>query len=799
MVTKPPFYLIFLSFLRTLRLKKGGAGALFRIFRYAIITFLWLMTAISVAYAEETAADSAPAATSNLTLEKVVIEGNQRIEKQTILSYAGLTVGGAFNYYDADRAMKNLFSTGFFADLMLTPVTSEQGKVILTIKVVENPIISQIAFEGNKRLKDDELSAEITLRPRAAFTRTDVQNDVQRILQIYKRSGRYSAKVDPKVITLDNNRVNLVFEIDEGPETYVKQINFIGNRIFTDQTLRDVIRTSEASWWNPFASDEKYDPDRLLFDKELLRRFYVSQGYADFQVKSSIAELTPAGDGFFITFTVEEGEMYRFGGIDVKTTLAGSGKINLDESVSAHSGEVYNADEIENSIENIVEKLGDNGFAFVEVKPQFNRNHKDRTIDVSFRVNQGPKVYVERINITGNSRTLDEVIRREFRLTEGDPYSTSKLSRSEQRINNLGFFEKVSVTQSPGSTPDQTVIDVDVREQSTGEITLGAGYSTTDGALADFGIRESNLLGRGQELRFRTMLASRRQQFDIGFTEPYFLDREVAAGFDLFKIRQDFSRESAFDRESTGGALRMGYTLSEHLSHDLFYRLEQIDITDIDVNASRFIRDQEGTNTSSLVGHSFTWDKRNNKFEPTDGWYLRMQQEFAGVGGDSRFLRHEAKAANYWPIAPQWTFKLAGTGGHVFGIDRDVRINERFFIGGRRLRGFENGGIGPRDRTTEDALGGNIFYTATAETTFPLGLPDDLGFLGAAFVDVGSLWDLDDSGPEIAESDSARLSAGLGLAWKSPFGPIRIDFSHPILKEDEDQTEVFQFNFGTQF
>ncbi len=732
-------------------------------------------------------------------LAKVVIKGNQRIEKQTILSYANLNIGNKFDKYELDRAIKNLFATGFFADLKLTPIPTSTNKITLVIDVTENPIISKIAFEGNKRIKDEELAAEITLAPRSAFTRTGVQNDVQRILQLYKRSGRYSAKVEPKVITLDNNRVNLVFEIDEGPETYVRQINFIGNKMFSDHTLRDVIRTSESTWWNPFSSSEKYDPDRLLFDKELLRRFYVSQGFADFQVKSTIAELSPNGDGFYITFTLEEGDIYRFGDVAVKTSVAGSGKINLQDSITFASGEIYNADEIENTIENIVEKMGDNGFAFVDVKPHFKRNPHDNTIDVSFRVNQGPKVYVERINITGNSRTLDEVIRREFRLAEGDPYSTSKLARSEQRINNLGFFEKVKVSQEPGSAPDQTVINVDVQEQSTGEITLGAGYSTTDGPLADFGIRESNLLGRGQELRLRTMIASQRQQFDIGFTEPYFLGREIAAGFDIFKTRQDFSRESAFDRATTGGALRLGYTLSEHLKHNIFYRFEEIDITDVDSNASRFIRDQEGVNTSSLIGHALTWDKRNNRFEPTDGWYFRIQQEFAGLGGDSRFIRHEMRAAKYWPIAPQWTFKLATTGGHVLGLGRNIRINERFFVGGRRLRGFENSGIGPRDRLTEDALGGNIFYTATAETTFPLGLPDDLGFLGAAFVDVGSLWDLDVTDDDIVASDSARVSVGVGLSWKSPFGPIRIDFSQAIVKEDEDQTQMFNFNFGTRF
>jgi outer membrane protein insertion porin family len=391
------------------------------------------------------------------------------------------------------------------------------------------------------------------------------------------------------------------------------------------------------------------------------------------------------------------------------------------------------------------------------------------------------------------------VIRREFRFAEGDPYNTSKLARTEQRLNNLGFFEKVAVTQKRGSAPDQTVVDVDVQEQSTGEISVGAGFSTVDGPLADFGITERNLLGKGQELRFKTLLASRRQQYDIGFTEPYFLDRELAAGFDLFKTLQDFSRESAFDRESTGGALRLGYALNENLNHDMYYRFENINITNVNDQASRFIKDQAGTNVSSLVGQALTWDKRNNRFEPTDGWYVRLSQEFAGVGGDSRFARHEIKAVDYFPIAPQWTFQLAATGGNIAGIGRDVRINERFFIGGRQLRGFEVGGIGPRDRNTRDALGGNLYYTGSAELQFPLGLPDDLGFSGAVFTDVGSLWSLDVNDPGIVESNTPRVTSGVGIAWKSPFGPIRLDFAKPIVKQDEDVAQFFNINFGTRF
>ncbi len=732
-------------------------------------------------------------------VNRIEIIGNQRIERTTILSYLGVREGLPFNRYDIDRSLKALYATGFFADVQMKPVAEASGGAVLQVKVTENPIINKVAFEGNKRISDEDLKKEVTLDPRSIFTRPKADAATTRLQQIYRRSGRYQAVINPKVIVLENNRVNLVFEIDEGLETRVTNIDFVGNKIFSDDALKEVVKTTEERWWSPFSSDEKYDPDRVSYDKELLRRYYVSQGYADFQVKSAIAEITPDGENFYLTFTIDEGERYNFGKIDIDDNL--STDETLSSEITTIEGETYNADEIENSIDNMVQKLGDKGFAFVDISPKFTRNFDSRTIDLAYSVNMGPRVYVESINIDGNSRTLDEVVRREFRLAEGDAYSTSKLARSEQRIQNLGFFENVKVTQQQGSSPDQTIINVDVKEQSTGEISLGAGFSSVDGALAEFGIKESNLLGRGQELRLNALVAAERQQFDIGFTEPYFLDRDLSAGVDLFKTRTDFSRESSFDRESLGGALRLGYSVSEHLRHTMYYRFEEIDITDVDANASRFIKDQEGTNISSLVGHSFIWDTRNNRFETTDGNYIKVSQDLAGLGGDSRYIRHEAKAATFFPIAPQWTFSLGATGGHTYGWDedRDIRINERFFIGMRQLRGFGRAGIGPRDITTNDALGGNMYYTGMGELTFPLGLPDDLGFLGAAFVDVGNLWDLDSTGPEIVDANTPRVSAGLGLSWRSPFGPIRIDFAKALIKEDEDETQIFNFQFGTRF
>lgn len=729
----------------------------------------------------------------------VAIQGNQRVEDSTIMAYLGLAEGSDYTDTSLAAALKSLFATGFFADARIIPAVTSGGRVNLTVSVVENPVINEIAFEGNKAVEDKDLEPELELRARAVYTRTKLQADVKRLLDIYRRGGRYSAQITPKVIKLDQNRVNLVYEIQEGPVAQVDKVSFIGNNNFDSTTLRKIIRTEESRWYKFLSSDDKYDPERLQYDQELLRRYYTSEGFADFQVKSAYAELSPAKDSFNITFTLDEGQKYTFGAISVKTSVKGLDAGKLRQQLTTAEGETYNSSQIESSIDALVKELGNSGYAFVEVDPKLDRNMDKRTIDVSFELKEGPRVYVEKVNITGNVRTLDEVIRREMRLAEGDPYSTAKLARTEQRLNNLGFFEKVRITNTPGTSPDKTVINIDVREKSTGEISLGGGYSTTDGPLAEAGIRESNLLGRGQDLRFSTTLSGIRQQFDIGFTEPYFLDRELSAGFDLFKTELDNSSQIPYEMRTNGGRLRMGYALTEKWQHNLNYTYKETNIGNIQSNASIFIRQQAGTTAESSVGHALTYENRDNKFQPTSGTYLRFSQDVAGLGGDTHYLRNELRGGYYYPVAPKWTASIAGSGGYIFGFDEDIGIQNRFYLGGRTFRGFDNYGIGPHSKSTGDALGGNMYYTISPELTFPLGLPDDLGFLGSIFVDAGSLWHVDTNDPDIQDEPKLRLAAGVGLSWASPFGPIRIDLSHAALKDRYDNTQTFQFNFGTRF
>lgn len=730
-------------------------------------------------------------------VRQIEVNGAERVDPSTVLSYLDLEVGQELNRVSLDRALKSLFSTGLFADVSL----DQRGETII-VNVVENPIINQIAFEGNDKIEDDELQAEVQLRPRQVFTRTKVQADVNRLYQVYRRDGRFSVNIEPKIIKLDQNRVNLVFEIDEGAVTKIKSIRFVGNKKFDDDKLRSEISTKETAWYRFITADDRYDPDRLSYDQELLRRFYLSQGYADFELVSAVAELSKDQEHFFITFTLKEGQRYRVGKIAMDSQISDFEPSVLKPEVTIEEGDWYNADLIQESVDKITDKLGDLQYAFVNVRPNIERNRENAIVDITFQINESPRVFVERINVNGNVRTLDKVVRRELLLVEGDPFNRSKLSRSEQNVRNLDFFEGVEVNAGPGSAPDKTVIDVDVAEKSTGELSVGAGFSTADGPLADLRIRERNLLGKGQDLLLATTIAGERTEVNLSFTEPYFLNRDVSAGFDLFHVTRDLQDESSFDQRRTGGAVRVGYPWSERWRQTVSFRGERNEITDVDSTASRFIQDQEGERDTLALGQRLTYDNRDSILDPTNGWYLWLDGEVTGFGGDSQYVSGKTGASYYYPVMDQVVLNLLGEVGAIEGYnDEDVAINERYYVGGTTLRGFERSGIGPRDITTTDALGGKRFYRGTVELGFPIGLPEELGIRGHAFNDVGSLFDLDGAAndPSVEDESSLRASAGIGLSWRSPFGPIRVDYAIPYAKENYDQEESFQFNFGTRF
>lgn len=739
----------------------------------------------------------APLAALAQQISQVRVEGTERVDPQTVLSYMTIKPGDEVSKDALDQSLKNLFATGLFADIEL-----RQDGSVLVVDVAENPVINQIAFEGNDQIEDEDLLAEIQLRPRQVFTRTKVQSDITRLYQIYSRQGRFAANIEPKLIKLDQNRVNLVFEIDEGPVTKVKSIRFVGNKRFDDDRLRSEISTKEGAWYRFITADDRYDPDRLNYDQELLRKFYLSQGHADFELVSAVAELSEDKDHFYVTFTIKEGERYNFGTVGIDSRLRNFDPSQLNEVIAEiKTGDHYNADLVQSTVDKLTDKLGDLQYAFVNVKPDIKRNREAKTVDVTFSIDETPRVFVERININGNQRTLDKVIRREMLLSEGDPFNKSKLARSEQQIKDLDYFENVTLETAPGSAPDKTVLDVGVQEKSTGELSLGAGFSTADGPLADVRIRERNLLGKGQDLMLATTIAGKRSEFNVAFTEPYFLNRDLSAGVDAFHITRDLQDESSFDQKRTGGGFRLGYPLSERWRQTLRVRAERNNIYNVDTDASRFIRDQEGERDTLAFSQRTTYDNRDSEIFPTEGFLFWFTTEVTGLGGDSKYVAGTTGGSWYYPIMDQVIFNLLGEVGAIEGYgDEIVTINERYYLGGTNLRGFEQAGVGPRDLQSDDALGGNRFYRGTAEVSFPLGLPEELGIQGHAFTDFGSLFDLDvPDSPLLADESSIRAAGGVGLSWRSPFGPIRVDFSKPYMDEEFDEKEVFRFNFGTRF
>jgi outer membrane protein insertion porin family len=747
------------------------------------------------------------------TIGTIRVEGSQRIDPSTVVSYLSIKPGDPFDAVILDRSLKTLFATGLFADVSLRREGSD-----LIVRIVENPIINRIAFEGNQRIEDDALTREVQLRPRVVYTRSKVQNDVQRILDVYRRSGRFAATVEPKVIQLDQNRVDLVFEINEGERTEVRRISFIGNKRFSDRALQDVISTKESAWYRFFTGDDTYDPDRLTFDRELLRRYYLRNGYADFRVLSGIAELTPDKQGFFVTFTVEEGEQYTYGDIDLQTTLTDVDPEELRRKIRTSAGDTYSSLEVEKTLEDMTLDVSRQGYAFAQIRPRATRDYENRTISLTYFIEEGPRVYVERINIRGNDRTREYVIRREFDIAEGDAFNRVLLDKAERRLKDLQFFKDVRITTSRGSSPDRIVVNVDIEEQPTGEIGFGVGYSTADGVIGDITLQERNFLGRGQFVRAKVGAGASNQVYEFAFTEPYFLGRRISLSLDVYRRNFEANDYRSYDSKTTGGSIAFGLPLrDDELRLNLIYRIFDEDLSwNRPQDLSGGLQSSLGRNLTSSIGYSLVYDTRDSKRDPRDGLYIAFSQEFAGVGGDSRYLSTTIDARAYKELLPEWGVIgiLRTGGGYLNGLGDELRSSEQFQHSDTWLRGFEMQGIGPRDSRTGDSLGGRWYVHANAEAEFPiLGLPRELGLSGAVFTDFGALWDSDSAinncvvagcGPATAATVQSngfapRLSAGFGIKWASPFGPIRADFAWPIIKETGDRTQFFRIGGGTRF
>ena len=760
---------------------------------------------ISAPQGDAPKAASAPAAAANIAFIRV--EGTQRVEDETVRAYMVVREGMAADPRLIDQSVKTLFASGLFADVN---IRREDDGLIVT--VVENPIINRISFEGNKKIADDKLSGESSLRPRLVFTRAKVQDDVERFLELYRRAGRFSARIEPKVIQLPQNRVDLIFEITEGPTTGIKSINFIGNEAFDDGRLMEEIMTSETRWWKFLSSNDNYDPDRIAYDRELLRQFYLGRGYADFSVISSTAELTRDGDAFFVTFNLSEGEIYDFGESSIQTSMPKIQALNLDAAVKHAPGDRYDARKIDATVDALTKIVGEQGFAFAEVRPRVRRDPEARIVTVSYVIEEGPRVYVERININGNTRTHDEVIRREMDLSEGDGFNRVLLSRSERSIKGLNYFSSVDIVEEPGTEPDQTIIEVDVKEQSTGELTLGVGFSSSDNFSTQFSIAERNLLGRGQKLAFSVNVSSEVQRFNLGLTEPYFLNRDLTAGFNIFNQGVEYDDED-IDYNSSGASFNVGFPTSDDARLGVSLSVQQVE-ENYGINSyyyNFYNRSVSFDLLKVIAGYYYYIDKRDDYIDTTEGWSFSAGQEIAGLGGDVNFLRTSLSGDYYYPLAEGYVFHTGLEYGHIHDFeDHYVRRSDRFFKGGTSFRGFDRSGVGPRaipkpgTSGEEDALGAKMFLIGTTEVTLPLGIPKEIGMKTKLFTDYGFVGKSDEN-PNIypnyiIEDDFAfRMTAGLSVSWKSPIGPIQFDFARVIQKEDYDDDRFFRFSAGTRF
>ena len=756
-----------------------------------------------------------PAAHAQVVTQ-IVVEGNQRVERESVLAYLHVGSGEAITPDKIDQSIKALFQTGLFSDVRIFRRGSS-----LVVQVEENPLINKVGFEGNSDLGEDKLVKEVQLHERSVFTRAKVQADVERLLALYRRSGHFAARIDPKIIRLSQNRVNLVFVIDEGKSTQIARINFIGNEVFSDGTLRSTISTAESAWWKFFATTDNYDPDRLAYDKELLRRFYLKNGFADFKVISATAELARDGESFFITFTIDEGPQYSLGKVSVDAGQTNLNVKKLESAIDLSPGERYDASKLDKAIENVTLEAGRSGYAFAKVEPKITRDPAKQTLDVVFDVQEGPRVYIEHIDIVGNFRTQDDVIRRELQLVEGDAYNRILIDRARRRLVALDFFDKIDIKETPGSAPDKVVLSIDVVEKSTGTISFSAGYSSTEQAVGSVSLTERNFLGRGQYVNLSTSASFKTQLASFSFTEPYFLGHNVSAGFDLYATRADQTGKSSFTTEQYGAALRTGFPLTEfsRLETKVSFTHRYISVDgakSIPPSVSPAIANSAGTADLPTLGLTFIYDDLDNPLNPTTGVRFEASTDFTALN-DTNWVRGELTGYYFTPLFfDGFVLKLKGTAGHIEGLfGKDVPVVDRFFMGADTFRGFAQAGVGPRQATGlaggTDAIGGQTYGIGTVELTFPLGLPQEFGISGAVFSDFGTVFGSPDhtvnsglgctvgSPCSVFDTMAFRASVGAGLIWQSPFGPLRVDVAYPVMKAGYDKTELVRFAVGTRF
>ncbi|MBR0700538.1 outer membrane protein assembly factor BamA [Bradyrhizobium diazoefficiens] len=716
------------------------------------------------------------------TVQSISVEGNRRVEVETIRSYFKPGPGGRLDQAAIDDGLKALIETGLFQDVRIN--RGAGGQII--VSVVENPVIGRVAFEGNKKIKDEQLTTEVQSKARGTFSRAMVQSDTLRIAEIYRRSGRYDVRVTPEIIEQPNNRVDLIFTVEEGAKTGVKSIEFVGNSAFSSYRLRDVIKTRESNLLSFLASGDIYDPDRVEADRDLIRRFYLKNGYADVQVVAALTEYDPEKKGFNVTFKIEEGAQYRVGAVDFRSSIPNFDPTSMRGYSRVHAGSLYNVESVEKSVEEMQIEASRRGYAFAVVRPGGDRNFEAHTVSVVFNIDEGPRTYIERINLRGNTRTRDYVIRREFDISEGDAYNRALVDRAERRLKNLDYFKSVKITTEPGSSSDRVVLIVDMEEKSTGDFSISGGYSTTDGALAEVSISERNLLGRGLFAKASVTYGQYARGYSLSFVEPYLLDYRVALGLDLYQREQKSNSYISYGTKTLGFSPRLGFSLREDLSLQLRYSIYRQEITlpyylancNNNIGTSAFNPspafaavngiDLSGTNglgcysdgeaslpvrkelangktLTSALGYTLTYNTLDNNKNPTDGLLVDFRQDFAGVGGDVSYLKSVVDAKYYTPLVSDIVGLVRVQSGMLNKIGSDLRMLDHFQMGSNLVRGFAPNGIGPRDLNpygTQDALGGTKYWGASLELQMPFWfLPKEVGLKGAVYADAGGLYD----------------------------------------------------------
>ena len=742
------------------------------------ITFIYLFLSFS-AFANEVN-----------DIKEINIDGLQRINYDTVLSYGEVNIDIDYTESLSNNIIKKLYDTQLFSDISVNYIDN-----ILTINVKENPTINLVLFEGNKTKKDEDLIAEIKLKERSVFSRNRVKEDVKRILELYQRSGRLSAQVDPSVELLDNNRVNLIFKIDEAKVLSVSKITIIGNKVFTDKEIKKVMTTKSKSLLKFWSKGGQYDPDRIEYDKQLISDFYNKNGYVNFLFTSSIAQLVDTSNKFEIILSVSEGERFSFGKIKVITQLDKLNKDVLKASLEPNSGNIFNSEVIKESIEYIKNSASSYGYTFIEINPEIIVNDDSKTVDVTFDINEGPKVYVNRINIEGNTRTIDKVIRREFTFSEGDAYNKFSVNYSKDKIKALNYFESVELNEERVESLDRIDLNLNIVEKNTGSATLGAGYGSTNGSTLTAGITESNFLGKGQKVKLSASLASTQSLYDISITEPYFNNKDLSVRADLYS-KFDDPTNVKYETETVGLGLSFGFPLSNSNRITTKYSL-LTSKTKADTDATSYEQLLSGTNTVSILGYVLSLDKRNSPYKPTNGSIFTIEQNIAGIGGTSNYVENKITYKVYKKLSDLFTGAIKSELGAINGYGgKYAPVDSQFNIGGKNLRGFKYGKIGPQ--LNSSYTGGNYYYVITTETNFDLPI-DEFDISSSLFLDVGSVWGLDERYGSIDDSHKIRASIGLNLNWDSAIGPINFILAEPVMSENNDTTDKFSFDIGYNF